>query len=240
MDGCGRPEEPSRATQARAKHPCHHDVLPVTHDSPSHRSSPGAQNETDDVDAAVEEPSAVSTVNGKVAHFEMSYSPPARSARAKFGPPWSSRILSTAYLAFAAVLGGVVLYAYTMAPSSSALFGWIVGGDRGRPVPANVLAGVIVVSAVATAIRTQMRGVLVSEDWIESRALLPLGIPRFRRWNWAQVLRVVIDRKKVAIELWDGTFEKLPEVAKAEALVSRMLREATRKNIDVTVLHPTE
>ncbi|MGA3120593.1 MAG: hypothetical protein ABSF69_07450 [Polyangiaceae bacterium] len=183
---------------------------------------------------------SVTDVNGSVARFDMTYSPPAHPRnRSKFGPPLRMRIPSALYLAGALVLGSVVCYAYGYAPSSSRLFVWVVEGDRGRPVPASILAAIIVVSALATVVRTQMRGVIVSEDWLEVRALLPLGVPRARRWGWPQVLRVVVDRDRIGLELWDGTFERLPEVARAADLASLMVMQAARHRIDVSVLDPT-
>jgi hypothetical protein len=79
-----------------------------------------------------------------------------------------------------------------------------------------------------------MRGVVVSDDWIEARYLLPLGIPRARRWAWPQVLRVVIDDTRIGVELWDGTFERLPDVANATGLVQLVVQHARRRRIDVT------
>jgi hypothetical protein len=178
---------------------------------------------------------SVTDVNGTVARFEMTYSPPA-GLRRKFGPPLRARVPSAMYLGGALALAGVVLYAYTLAPSSSRLFAWVVGRDRDRPLSASVLAVVVVVSALATVLRTHMRGVVVSDDWIEARYLLPLGIPKARRWAWAQVLRVVLDGTRVAFELWDGSFEQLPDVAKGSDLVLMVLGHAQRRRIDVTML----
>jgi hypothetical protein len=199
---------------------------------------PSVQNESQPVDAIIDEDGdrvSITDVNGTVAHFEMSYSPPT-AARTKFGPPLRSRLPSAAYLLAALALGAAVLYAYTVAPSSSRLFVWAVEGDRDRPVSASILAGIIVLSALATVIRTHMRGVLVSDQWIEARYLLPLGIPKARRWGWPQVLRVVIDGTRIALELWDGSFEKLPVVASPRELVQLVLQHAQRRHIDVTVL----
>jgi hypothetical protein len=92
------------------------------------------------------------------------------------------------------------------------------------------------VSALATVLRTHMRGVVVGDDWVEARSLLALGIPRARRWAWSQVLRVVLDGTRVAFELWDGSFERLPAVSKGRELVDVILRNAERRRIDVTVL----
>jgi hypothetical protein len=181
---------------------------------------------------------SITEVNGTVAQFEMTYSPPA-GGRAKFGPPWRSRLPSAAYLLGALVLGAVVLYGYTAAPSSSAIFSWIVEGDRGRPVSAAVLAIAIVISALATVVRTHMRGVLVSDQWVEARYLLPLGIPRARRWAWAQVHRVVVDGPRLGFELWDSSFERLPEVARAYELTDLVLQQARMRRIGITVLHST-
>jgi hypothetical protein len=178
---------------------------------------------------------SVTDVNGTIARFEMTYSPPA-AGRLKFGPPLASRIPSAIYLAGALVLGALVLYAYTAASSNSLLFVWVVEKDRGRPLSANVLTAIVVVSAVGTVLRTHMRGVLVSDDWVEARYLLAFGIPRSRRWAWTQVLRVVLDGTRVAFELWDGSFERLPQVAKGRELVDVVLQHAQRRRIDVTVL----
>jgi hypothetical protein len=206
-------------------------VTPASHRPPSAEGSPPT-------DAIVDEDGdriSITDVNGTIAHFEMTYSPP-NQARTKFGPPLRSRLPSAAYLLGALVLGALVLYAYTLAPSSSPLFVWAVEGDNDRPVSARILAIVIIVSAFATVLRTHMRGVLVSDEWIEARYLLPLGIPKARRWGWPQVLRVVVDDSRVALELWDGSFEKLPVVASSRALIQLVVQHAQRRHIDVTVL----
>ena len=201
--------------------------------SPTDRVSEGLST---DADALEGDRESVTNVNGSVARFAMSYSAPRAAARAKFGPPLRSRLPSALYLMGALTLGAVVLYAYTLAPSSSRLFVWAVEGDRDRPVSAGVLAAVVLVSALATVLRTHMRGVLISEHWIEARYLLPLGIPKARRWGWPQVLRVVVDDTRVGFELWDGSFEKLPEVGSPAALLQSILQHAQRRRIDITVL----
>lgn len=199
---------------------------------PSDKSAFGETGDRDEVSAP--------DLSGSVARFAMTYSPPsAQRAKTKFGPPIRARIPSALYLAAAFVLGGIVLYAYTAAPSSSRLFAWVVERDSQRPLPSRVLAAIVVLSAVATVLRTHMRGVLVGENWIEARYLLPLGIPRTRRWGWPQVLRVVVDDERVALELWDGSFERLPEVARAGELAALLIVQAQRRRIDVTELDPT-
>ncbi|MGA7122357.1 MAG: hypothetical protein WBY94_19800 [Polyangiaceae bacterium] len=198
-------------------------------------ASPPRPEESPSPKTAERDRDSITDVNGSIARFEMSYSPPS-AARVKFGPPLRSRVPSALYLLGASALGAAVIYAYAVAPSNSRLFAWAVEGDRDRPVPAGVLAAVVFVSALATVLRTHMRGVLVSDEWLEARYLLPLGIPRARRWGWAQVLRVVVDDAQIAVELWDGSFEKLPQVARGRELVQLVLRHAHRRRIDVTML----
>jgi len=201
--------------------------------STSSSSAPPSPDVSDD--DGDEDRISITEVNGTVARFEMTYSPP-DGARAKFGPPLRSRVPSAIYLSGALALGSVVLYAYSWAPSTSLVFAWVVEGDRGRPISANILAIIVVVSALATVLRTHMRGVLVSDDWIEVRHLLPFGIPRARRWGWPQVLRVVVDGTSLGLELWDGSFERLPAVAKGRELVDMVCAYALSRRIDVTVL----
>jgi hypothetical protein len=146
-----------------------------------------------------------------------------------------SRLPSAIYLAAAIVFGIVTWIAYN-APPSSKLFVWAVEGDRIRPLSVSVIAVVLLVSAAATVVRTHMRGVVVSDDWIEARYLLPLGIPRARRWGWAQVTRIIVDGVRVALETYDGGFERLPEVADGRALVQLLMHHAVRLRVHVTVL----
>jgi hypothetical protein len=177
----------------------------------------------------------VTDVNGSVARFEMTYSPPV-GGRKKFGPPLRAHVGPAVYLVGALTMGLVVLYGYTLAASTSRVFAWVVMRDRDRPLSASVLATIVVVSAIATVVRTRMRGVVLSDDWVETRSLLAFGIPRARRWAWAQVLRVVLDGTRVAFELWDGSFEHLPDVARAPDMVKLVLSHAQRRRIDVTWL----
>jgi hypothetical protein len=223
-------------TQAPVRRACH-DVetvtsAPLAPDDHVQPPEPGPDEGNGDRES-------VTDVHGTVARFEMSYSPPS-GARTKFGPPMAERIPSGLYLVGAAVLGAVVLYAYAFAPPTSRVFGWIVEGDRGRPISANILAIVVVVSALATVLRTHMRGVLISDDWIEARYLLAFGIPRARRWGWPQVLRVIVDGTNVAFEFWDGSYERLPRVARSGELIELLRQHADRHRIDVTVLHPLD
>ncbi len=198
-------------------------------------TEPDPVNSPDDPVSDERDPLSETGAHGTVARFEMTYSAPT-GRRTKFGPPLRQRIPPAVYLLAALILGAVVLYGYTTAPTGSILFVWLVEGDRDRVLSAGVLASIVVVSALATNLRTHMRGVLVGDEWIEARTLLPFGIPRARRWAWPEVTRVVIDKARVGIELWDGSFHRLPEVFDGPGLVNRMGSEARRRRIDVTEL----
>ena len=135
---------------------------------------------------------SVTDVHGTVARFEMAYSPVARRA-VTFGPPLRQRLPSLLFFVFGSVLVALVVVAYYVASSNSSLYVWIVDGDRSRPLPAAVLAAMVFLSALGTVIRARMRGVLVHPDGIEGRYLLAMGLPRVKRWTWAQVERIVLD-----------------------------------------------
>jgi hypothetical protein len=178
---------------------------------------------------------SITDVHGTIARFEMSYEPPSAGEKTKFGPPMRSRIPSAIYLVCAVVFGIVTWCAYS-APSSSKLFVWAVEGDRMRPLSLSVIAVIVLVSAAATVLRTHMRGVIITDDWIEARYLLPLGIPRAKRWGWPQVTRVVLDGQRVGFEMYDGSFERLPDVADGSGLVQLVMHHAARMRLDVTCL----
>jgi hypothetical protein len=182
---------------------------------------------------------SVTDVHGTVARFEMAYSPVARRA-VTFGPPLRQRLPSLVFFSFGAALVSLVVTAYYVASSNSSLYVWIVDGDRARPLPAAVLAGVVFLSALGTVIRARMRGVLVHPDGIEARYLLPMGVPRVKRWAWAQVERIVLDDDGAMLELWDSTYERLPDVADPKELGSLLERIAAERRIVVTRLKALE
>ncbi len=175
--------------------------------------------------------------SGTVARFEMAYSPKVR-APVVFGPPLRQRLPSVLFFAFGATLVGIVVVAYYFASSNSSLYAWVVNGDRGRPLPASMLASVVFLSGLGTVIRARMRGVLVHPDGIEARYLLPMGVPRVKRWQWAQVERIVLDDEGAMLELWGAAYERLPDVANPGELGALLERIAGERRISVTRLEP--
>jgi hypothetical protein len=181
---------------------------------------------------------SITDVHGTVARFEMSYSP-IEGERITFGPPLRMRLPAFVYLAFCVALVATVFIAHHSS-SNSSLYRWIVEGDRGRPLSAAALSFIVFVSGIGTVIRAHMRGVVVHSDGIEGRYLLALGIPRVRRWAWAQVHRMLVDDTQVMIELWDGSYERLPEVKNTHKLVELLENIAGSRRIEMTHLSPVD
>jgi hypothetical protein len=183
-----------------------------------------------------EERPSITEVDGTVARFEMAYEPGPKDRHA-FGPPLVQVLPSLLYLAFGLVVVGVVVAAHA-GSSNSSLYTWVVEGDRGRPLGSVPLSIIILLSGVATVARAMMRGVIVSGQGIETRTVLPMGIPRVRKYAWAQVDRFVIDdkNKSVVMELWSGEYERLPAVKDADGLARVVEGVAAARKKQVTRL----
>lgn len=178
---------------------------------------------------------SITEVNGTVARFEMAYNADQESMRVAFGAPLSARIPSYVFLALSIGVAVTVAAAHGMSPTST-LFIWVVEGDRGRPLPATVLSFIILISGLATALRSHMRGVIVHKDGVEARYLLPLGVPRIRKWAWPQIHRMVMDDEGVVLELWDGQYDRLPDVDRPIELANLLEGMSARHNITLTRL----
>lgn len=176
---------------------------------------------------------SITEVDGTVAKFEMAYAP-ASSDRFAFGAPLASRIPGYLFLLFAAALALTVLAAY-YGSSNSRLYVWVVEGDRHRVFGSGPLAFIIAFAALGNVIKTALRGVIVTADAVEARMLVA-GFPRVRRWTWAQIDRVVVDEQDVLLELWDGTYERLPKVRDGQKLADLLVSIATARGRTVTRL----
>ncbi len=169
----------------------------------------------------------------------MTYRPDRRQT---FGPPLRERALTLGYVAFSAIVVGIILYGQN-APSSSIFFKYVVEGDRHRIVSSSVCAIILGVSASAAFIREQMRGVVVHADGIEMRELLAFGWPRVQRFAWTQIDRVFVppaDPRALAskpgatgirIDLWDGSRTWLPKVSNMTGLSLLLERVALARAI---------
>jgi hypothetical protein len=176
---------------------------------------------------------SITEVNGTVAKFEMAYNAD-KSDRFAFGVPLVARLPGYAFLAFAALLGLTVLSAY-YGSSNSSLYIWVVEGDRHRVFGSGPLAFIIVFAALGNVLKTALRGVIVTADAVEARFLVA-GFPKVKRWTWAQIDRLVVDQGDVMLELWDGTYERLPKVQDAKKLADLLAGIATARGRSVTRL----
>ncbi len=166
----------------------------------------------------------------------MTYRPERRVA---FGPPLRQRLPSFAYLGFALLITGVIVYGQH-APSSSVFFRYVVEGDTNRAIPSSVCAIILTCSAIAAVLREQMRGVVLHPEGIDVRELLSLGWPRVRRFTWSQIDRVFVpssagtkEAKTIRLDLWDGTRTWLPDVARAGELGIMLERVALARAIPI-------
>jgi hypothetical protein len=145
------------------------------------------------------------------------------------------RIPSLLFVGFAAAMLAAVLVGES-AGAGSKLSVWLAEQDRGRPIGSLGLSIIVLLSAVGTLVRAQMRGLVVRADGVEARYLLPLGIPRIRRWTWAQVERIVMDDRSVMFELWNGEYERMPPVGDHAGLCDLLDRIAGGRKLRVTHL----
>ena len=176
---------------------------------------------------------SITEVNGTVARFEMAYQPetPFRHA---FGAPLVQHVPAMVWFLFTLAVTIVVVVAHHVS-SNTALYAWVVERDRGG-IPAAALAFLVLLSGVATLARSYMRGVIVHRDGLEARYILPLGMPRVRKWAWAQIHRMVVSDDGVMVELWTNEYEKLPPVAKTAELAALLVQMAAQHGITVTTL----
>jgi hypothetical protein len=171
----------------------------------------------------------------------MTYRP---GKRQSFGPPLRERALTLAYVAFAAIVVGFILYGQN-APSNSVFFKYVVEGDRSRILSSSVCAIILGVSASAAFIREQMRGVVVHPDGIEMRELLAFGLPKVRRFTWSQIDRVFVPSADprtlkskpgstdIRLDLWDGSRAWLPKVSNTAGLSLLLERVALARSIPI-------
>jgi hypothetical protein len=156
-----------------------------------------------------------------------------RPTETSFGPPFLLRVPSLIYAALAAAAVVVVMVAEA-SPTSSWLYVNVVErGVRGI-MSARTFAGCLVVGALASVLRSNMRGVRIRPDGVEYRDIVSLGIPRLKRFKWAQIDRVILDAPRyIALDLWDGTRALLPEVSDRPTLSATLEKVAHARAIPV-------
>jgi hypothetical protein len=148
-------------------------------------------------------------------------------------PPWRVRLPSLIYLLVALAIGALVLAAEASS-SNSALYVWVIENNSRRIIGPETFAILIGVSAIATVLRTGMRGVRVHGDGLEYRDVVSFFIPKRRRYRWAQIDGIVLrDPKAIALDLWDGTRVFLPPVRERDALAATLEKVGAARAIPV-------
>ena len=161
--------------------------------------------------------------------FDMTYRP----AETAFGPPLSAHLPSAFYLLCAVATAIVVFVAY-QAPVGSWLYLQIVERSARGVIGARTVSLLLVAGAISSLIKTSMRGVRIRPDGLEFREVVSLGMPRMRRYKWAQIDRILLDSPSaITIELWDGTHAYLPDVNDREQLGAALEKIALARAIPV-------
>jgi hypothetical protein len=150
--------------------------------------------------------------------FDMTYRP----AETSFGPPLVAHVPSLVYLGLA-ITAIVLVFLGERAPAGTFLYDQVVERSLRGFIGARAVAGILLLGACASLLKTSMRGVRIKGDGLDFRDVVSLGIPRLRRFKWAQIDRIVLDgQRSIVLELWDGTRAYLPEVNEREKLASAL------------------
>jgi hypothetical protein len=161
--------------------------------------------------------------------FDMTYRP----TETAFGPPLIAHLPSAFYLLCAIGAAITVFLAY-QAPVGSFLYRQIVLRSAQGFIGARTVSLLLVAGAVSSLIKTSMRGVRIRPDGLEFRDVVSVGIPRLRRYKWAQIDRILLDSPSaIVIELWDGTHAYLPDVNDREQLGAALEKVAVARAIPV-------
>ncbi|HET9960001.1 MAG TPA: hypothetical protein VFQ61_36160 [Polyangiaceae bacterium] len=156
-----------------------------------------------------------------------------RPAEVSFGPPFRTRIPSLLYLFIALSALMVVLVAERSAAGSFLYVNIVERGVQGF-IGARTMAFMLMLGALSSLVRTGMRGVRVRGDGVEFRDVVSFGMPKLKRYRWAQIDRIVLDLpQSVAFDLWDGTRAFLPEVSDRSGLQAALEKVAAARAIPV-------
>jgi hypothetical protein len=159
--------------------------------------------------------------------FDMTYRPTARV----FPAPWRYRVPSLLYFALALVVAAVVLVAENSS-SNSVIYVQLIERGSQRIISARTFAVLLLVSSVASVLRSNMRGVRLRGDGIEYRDVVSFLIPKLRHFRWAQMDRLTLMKTGiVTIDLWDGSHAILPRVQNHNLLARTLEQVALARAI---------
>ncbi len=161
--------------------------------------------------------------------FDMTYRP----AETVFGPPFVTHLPSLVYLGVA-IAAVVLVFLGERAPAGTFLYHQVVERSLRGFIGARAVAALLVLGAVSSIVKTSMRGVRIRGDGLEFRDVVSLGIPRTKRYKWAQIDRILLDgQRSIVLELWDGTRAYLPEVSDRDKLASALEKVGHARAIPV-------
>jgi hypothetical protein len=155
-----------------------------------------------------------------------------RPRESVYAVPWLERLPSLVYLA-AALLTVVLVVVGENSARDSALYHYVVIADAGRLIGSRALAVVLSVGAVASVLRSNMRGVRIFGEGVEARELAPVVVPRVRRYRWPQLACIALGERRVVLELWDGRRAELPRVEDMDGLIGTLEKVAAARAIPV-------
>lgn len=157
-----------------------------------------------------------------------------RPTEAVFGPPLVVWLPSILYVLLAVAAFALVLLGEA-SPYGSPLHRYTVEQNALRFISARSFAAFLALGAVASVLRTGMRGVRVRGDGLEYRDVVSMLWPQVRRYRWAQIDRVQLDRPGlVALDLWDGSKVILPPVWNHDGLATSLEKVALARAIPVS------
>ncbi|HEU4532741.1 MAG TPA: hypothetical protein VFS00_01440 [Polyangiaceae bacterium] len=166
--------------------------------------------------------------------FDMTY-PPAEVRR--FGPSLRSCWFAYAYCALAMAFVAFVLYGH-VAPADSLARAYVASAANREAWPPSYFALLVSASGVAAVVRAHLRGVVLLPDGIETLESGTIGVPRVRRIGWAMIHALRLNegkgKKAIGVDLWNGDFELLPEVADPGELAAALRRVAEVRSIPLS------
>lgn len=146
-----------------------------------------------------------------------------------YGPPFHQRLPSIFYTVIAVAVVATVV-AVERGSHDTWLYQYMF--MREHVIETRTAAALILVSAIASLVRSGMRGVRIRPDAVEFRDVVSSVWPRVKRYRWAQIDRIHLEPSGViGLELWDGTYQFLPQVSDPAALSATLERVATARAI---------
>lgn len=146
-----------------------------------------------------------------------------------YGPPFLQRLPSIFYMVIAVVVAATVVVV-ERGSHDTWLYEYMF--MRQHIIETRTAAVVILVSAIASLIRAGMRGVRIRSDAVEFRDVVSSIWPRVKRYRWAQIDRINVEPSgAIGLELWDGSYQFLPQVSDPAGLASALERVATARAI---------